>query len=389
MSVVIVGAGQAGFQTAISLRSEGYAGAVTLVDEEPESPYNRPPLSKAFLLGKAEEADLAFRPPEFYQEHGIALRQGQRVVEIDRGRRQVRLSSDELLDFETLVLATGARVRQLAALPADTLYLRTLGDARQLRDRLSRAQSILVVGAGFIGLEVAAAARAMDKAVKVVAADERPMSRVVSPEISAHFAALHQSRGVELHMGRTVTEAELAGAGVVVAGIGVIPNTELARDAGLEAGDGIAVDEFLRTTKDAGIFAIGDCAAHPNRFLHGGRGRLESIQNAVDQARIVAAAIAGKPAKPYRAVPWFWSDQYETKLQIAGNPAMATRFVRRGGEEASFSVFGFVDDRLVSVESINRPVDHIQSRKLLEAGTELTPDQAADPGFLLKPALRK
>ena len=381
--VVIVGAGQAGFETAVALRTGKFEGPITLIGDEPELPYNRPPLSKAFLTGQNGEEDLPFRPASFFEDHHIRMMMGRRAVELLHRERMVLLDSGEAIEYDHLVLATGARVRTITKDPiAGLLYLRTVDDARQCKQQMAAADSMIAIGAGFIGLEAAAAAAKAGKRVTVVAAEDRPMGRVVSPIISERFLRLHQSHGVEFLLNEPVDRVEpgvrvhlksgkLLESSLVIAGTGVVANVELAQTAGLETSNGIVVDQYLRTREEC-IFAIGDCA-------NLGGLRLESVQTAVDQARCVAAAIAGKP-RAYNAVPWFWTDQYDGKLQIAGLPSGCVEFVARGD-----SIYGFrVDGTLGSVESMNRPVDHIQARKLLETKVPLTPGQAADPAFDLK-----
>ena len=374
--VVIVGAGQGGFQVAASLRSEGYAESIALIGDEPHLPYQRPPLSKEFLLGKypIEKADL--RPPTFFEQQRIDLVTGQQVTDIDRGQRRVRLQSGDSIEYSKLVLATGARVRKL---PIDgALYLRGRDDAIVLRQRLESAQSIAVVGGGFIGLEVAAAARTLGKRVTVIEAQPRLMARVVAPLISDFYRDLHTQRGVEIQFG----EGLIPPADLVVVGIGVIPNDDLARAAGLATANGIAVDAYLRTS-DENIYAIGDCAEFDNPFA-GDRVRLESVQNAVDQAKCAAANIAGHQ-QPYHAVPWFWTHQFDVILQMAGLSAGADRAISRGDPAGGkFSVFYFRGEALKGVDSINRPADHMAGRKLLASETSLTPDQAADLAVDLK-----
>lgn len=385
--VVIVGAGQAGFQVAVSLRAGKFDGPITLIGDEPLLPYNRPPLSKGFLMGKEGEDDLPFRPASFYEDHRVRMLMGRRAVELRRAGRVVILDSGEPVAYDHLVLATGARVRPITSEAMDgLLYLRTVEDAQQCKRLMEPSDSMIAIGAGFIGLEAAAVAVAFGKRVTVVAAEDRPMSRVVSPMVSDRFLTLHRRHGVEVLMDEMVDRIEaglrvhlksgkVLEAPLIIAGIGVIPNVELAQTSGLASANGITVDEYLRTSDEA-VFAIGDCAN-----LNGLR--LESVQTAVDQARCVAAAIVGK-ARAYNAVPWFWTDQYECKLQIAGVPSNCTQFVARGD-----SIYGFrADDTLGSVESINRPVDHIQARKLLETKVPLKPSEAADPGFDVKALTR-
>lgn len=377
MSVVIVGAGQAGFQTAFSLRAEGYSGRITLIGEETHLPYQRPPLSKGFLLGKQAIESATLRPESFYAAQRIELISGDPAIGIDRASHGVNLASGARVDYEKLVLATGARVRRLPGLSA--LYLRTHEDAVELKQRLDNAASVAVIGGGFIGLEVAAAASALGKKVTVFEMQDRLMPRCVSPIVSEFFRVVHTANGVEIVLGAHAVAPQ---ADLVVAGVGVLPNSELARDTGLPIGNGIVVDPHLRTG-DENIFAIGDCAEHPNHFA-GTRTRLESVQNAVDQAKVAAENIAGREGS-YRATPWFWTDQFDIKLQMAGLSGGADLEALRG-EPAShkFSVFYFKNARLIAVDSINRPGEHLAARKLLAAGAILTPEQAADESFDLK-----
>ena len=402
-SVVIVGGGQAGFQVAASLRAGGYAGAVRLIGTEPHPPYQRPPLSKALLLGKMERERLLFRQPAFYEAQAIELRLGETVTGLDRAARSVTVTNGEAVPYETLVLATGTRVRPLpvpGAELAGVVYLRTLDESEDLARRIAAAERVAVIGGGFIGLEVAAAARMLGKPVTVLEAAERLMGRVVAPVISTFYADLHRGRGVELVLDARIARLEGEGgrvravamadgtrhaADLVVVGIGVLPNVELAIAAGLACENGIAVDAHGRTS-DPAIFAAGECTRHPNRFA-GGWARLESVQNAVDQGKAVAAAILGRPV-PYDEVPWFWSDQYEVKLQMVGISTGHDQQVLRGSPASGqFSVCYFHGGRLQAIDSVNRPGDHMTGRKLLTAGTALTPAQAADESIELKVAL--
>jgi 3-phenylpropionate/trans-cinnamate dioxygenase ferredoxin reductase subunit len=376
--VVIVGAGQAGYQVAASLRSEGYDGPVALIGEELHLPYQRPPLSKGYLAGKQSLESVALRPAAFFTDHRIDLMLGERVIEIDRVGGQVRLASGARVAYQTLVLAVGASIRRLEI--DGIRYLRTLDDSTTLKDRIEQARDIVVIGGGFIGLEVAAVVRSLGRSVAVFEAQPRLMARSVAPVLSEFYRELHVSHGVEISLNHA---GGFPPADLVLAGIGVTPNVELASAAGLTIGNGIVVDEHLRTD-DPNIYAVGDCAEHPNPFA-GGRARIESVQNAVDQARAVAAAIAGRP-KPYHAVPWFWTDQFDVRLQMAGISTGWDREVTRGNPESrKFSVFYFKAGRLAGVDSINRPGDHMAGRKLLAVGTMLTPDQAADESVDLKP----
>ncbi len=397
---IIVGTGQAGFQTAASLRAEGYLEPITLIGEEPHIPYQRPPLSKGFLLGKQDADSIELRPAAFYNDHQIVLLAGERVRAIARGRRLVEIESGGQLSYDSLVLATGARNRILPVEGSElegVLYLRSLAEAILIKKHLEIAQRVVVIGGGFIGLELAAVASQFGKNVTVVEALPRLMSRVVAPIISDFFREVHAGHGVKIHCGKTAThilgekgkvrgvrlaDGEEIPADLVLIGIGIIPNTDLAAGAGLPVSNGICVNEFL-LTPDLGIFAIGDCAEYPNAFA-GCRVRLESVQNAADQAQCVAAAIAGRPAS-YNALPWFWTDQFDIKLQMAGISAGHDRVVIRGSPEArKFSVFYFKGERLIAIDSINRPVDHMMGRKLIAAGAPVTPELAADENADLK-----
>lgn len=398
-AIVIVGAGQAGLQVAESLRRGGYDGALTLVGDEPQPPYQRPPLSKKYLGGDFADERLHFRPPAHYAKLDIALVTATRVEALDRAQSRVLLSDGRVLAYEGLALTTGARVRPLPVPGGDLCrvsVLRSLDDARQLKERLAGARRVVVVGGGFIGLEVAATAREHGCEVHVVETLDRLMARVMPPLLSGFFAELHRSRGVELHLGAAVESiaetpgglaVRLAGDGVlgadlVVAGIGVVPNQELAQSAGLACAQGIVVDEFARTS-DPRIVAAGDCTMHRN-LRYARPHRLESVQNAVDQAKVAAATLLGRP-QAYADVPWFWSDQYEVKLQMAGLADGHERHVQRGAPgTAGFSVYYFAADRLVAVHSLNRPTDHMLARRLLAADVAVTPAQAADPAFDLK-----
>jgi 3-phenylpropionate/trans-cinnamate dioxygenase ferredoxin reductase subunit len=401
--VVIVGAGQAGFQVAASLRADGHAGPIRLIGAEAHPPYQRPPLSKGLLLGKMARERLLFRQPNFYDAQAVELQLGTTVTAIDRGGHAIMTASGERIPYDILVLATGTRIRPLP-LPGTALdgvmYLRTLDHAGELAERIERARAVVVIGGGFIGLEVAAATRMLGKPATVLEAADRLMGRVVAPVISAFYADLHRARGVALALNARIVALEGAEgkvrqvamadgtvheADLVVIGIGVLPNVELAGDAGLACENGIVVDEHGRTA-DPQIFAAGECTSHPNRFA-GGRARLESVQNAVDQAKAVAAAIRGRPA-PYDEVPWFWSDQYDVKLQMVGiSTGHDSQAIRGDPATGRFSVFYFREGALRAIDSVNRPGDHMTGRKLLAAGAAVSPAEAVDETFDLKLAL--
>jgi 3-phenylpropionate/trans-cinnamate dioxygenase ferredoxin reductase component len=401
--VVIVGAGHAGFQLAASLRQGRFDGAVVLLGDEPVLPYQRPPLSKDYLDGKIGLDLLLMRPEAFYRDHRIDYLPGTRAVEIDRAGRQLRLASGETLGYDHLVLATGARNR-IPPLPGIELdgvcYLRNLAETDELRQRLAAAEHIAVVGAGFIGLEFAAVARSKGKPVRILELTDRVMGRVVCPATSEFFAAAHRQNGVEFSFGAQavriageggrVDHLELASgerleADLVLVSIGVVPNGELAAAAGLALQNGIVVDAQLLTA-DPAISAIGDCCAYPSVHADGNMTRLEAVQNAADHARCVADRILGKP-HPYAALPWFWSEQGPLRLQIAGLTAGHDHTVLRGSvESGEFSVFCYRDGTLLGVESVNRPADHAHARRLLAAGRQVTPEQAADDSFDLRAA---
>jgi 3-phenylpropionate/trans-cinnamate dioxygenase ferredoxin reductase component len=398
--VVIVGAGQAGLQVAASLRELAYKGPIDLIGDEPELPYQRPPLSKAFLKGKASEDLLRLKPAQFFDKQQIGLRTGVRVARIDTAVSRVELAGGGTIGYAHLVLATGARNRKLSIEGADLAgihYLRDYAEARALERALASVRTVVVIGAGFIGLEFAAVACELGKTVTVLDVAERVMARAVSPAISTHFEALHRAAGINLLLGATVrrllgkgrrvtsvetSTGESLSADLVVIGIGVEPNVELAAEAGLAIASGIVVDRTLSTSNPA-ISAIGDCAAFPD-VVDGAQVRLESVQNAIDQGKCVAARIAQSP-RPYTASPWFWTDQGTARLQIAGcAPATATDVVRGDASAPAFSVFRFVGGRLRAVESVNAPQDHMAARRLITMPASLTPAEAADPSVDLK-----
>jgi 3-phenylpropionate/trans-cinnamate dioxygenase ferredoxin reductase component len=401
--VVIVGASHAGFQLAASLRQHGYDGGIVLLGDEPELPYQRPPLSKDYLAGKIGFDLLLMRPDSFYRDHRIDFLPRTRATEIDRADRRVRLATGEHIGYGHLVLATGARNR-VPPLPGIELdgvcYLRDYAETQSLRQRLDAAAEIVVIGAGFIGLEFAAIARSKGKPVHIVELVDRVMGRVASLQTSHFFGEAHRRGGVEFSFGAQVVRiaghdgrvdhVELAGgtrlrADLVLISVGVVPNGELAAAAGLDVANGVVVDEQL-STADPDISAIGDCASFPCRHFDGKPARLESVQNAADHARCVADRLMGN-AHPYTALPWFWSEQGDLRLQIAGLTAGHDHAVLRGDIEAGqFSMFCYRGDHLLGIESINRPADHAQARRLLAAGRQVTPQQAADPNFDLRAA---
>ena len=401
-TVLIIGAGHAGFQLAASLRQHGFGERICLINDEAHLPYQRPPLSKAYLKGAGGADSLMFRPDKFYRDLNIELI-ADRALSIDRAARRLSLVSGASLDYGHLVLATGARNRLLDipnASLADVRYLRALDESEALRQRIATARRVAVIGAGFIGLEFAATARIKGLEVDVVELGARVMARAVTAEISEYFQSRHTASGIRIHLGVQATSIEGGGtdvtgvslsdgrhvpADLVVVGVGVLPNVELAGEAGLPVASGIIVNEQLLTS-DPNISAIGDCALFTSQRF-GAALRLESVQNATDHARCVAARLTGD-AKTYDGQPWFWSDQGDDKLQIAGLTTGYDRVVVRGDRaQGSFSAFCFKSGRLVGVESINRASDHVFGRRILGLNRSIEPEQAADLGFDLKAAL--
>jgi len=400
--VLIVGAGHAGFQLAASLRQHGFGGRIGLINDEAHLPYQRPPLSKAYLKGEGRPDSLMFRPDKFYRDQNIELI-ADRAASIDRAARRLLLASGAALDYGHLVLATGARNRLLDIPNAnlkDVRYLRTLDESEALRQRIASGQRVVVIGAGFIGLEFAATARAKGLEVHVAELGARVMARAVTAEISQFFQDRHTAAGIRIHLGVQATGIESDGADVtgvslsdgrhvpadlVVVGVGVLPNVELAAQAGLAVAAGIIVNEQLLTS-DPDISAVGDCALFASpRF--GGSLRLESVQNATDHARCVAARLTGD-ARTYDGLPWFWSDQGPDKLQIAGLTTGYDQVVVRGDPgQGSFSAFCYKSGQLVGIESINRASDHVFGRKILGLNRSIGSEQAADLSFDLKGAL--
>lgn len=397
--LLVVGGSYAAVNIVIGAREAGYDGRIRLLSAEPHLPYQRPPLSKAYLQGKDDEAMLAIRAEAFFRQQQVELMLGRAAVQIDRDEGCVRLEDGSVLAYDRLALAIGARARRLPVPGADmqgVLSLRSLDDARLLRDQLAEAERVVVIGGGFVGLEAAASAIQLGKQVTVLESQDRLLARALGVPLAEFLAAAHQRRGVALDFGAQVAalEGDLGrvravrtadgrrfAADLVVVGIGSIPNTELAQAAGIACRDGILVDHFTQTD-DPAVFAAGDCARHPGRT--GERLRLESVQNAAEQGRITGATMAGRQI-PYEAVPWFWSDQYDLKLQMAGLAAGADRTVCRGEPaEDRFSLFHYRNDRLIAVESVNRPAEHMLARKLLAADLHPPPALVADPSADLR-----
>ena len=400
--LVIVGAGQAAFALASKLRTLKDERPITILGDEPVPPYQRPPLSKKYLLGEMTFDRLTYRPDDWYATNHVDLRLSTSVTRIDRAAKRVELADGATLDYGTLVLATGATPRRLpAAIGGDlagVFEVRNKADADQLAGEMQQGRHLLVVGGGYIGLEAAAVARKLGLEVVLIEAAERILRRVASAETANAMRAIHEAHGVVIRentglsrlMGENgrVVAAELndgttVKADFVVVGIGVTANDSLAREAGLETMNGIIVDEFARTA-DKAIYAAGDCATFP---YQGRQTRLESVQNAVDQAESIAATLSGEE-KPYVPQPWFWSDQYDVKLQIAGyNAGFDETVVRPGARPGTQSIWYFRAGVLIAVEAINDAKAYVTGKKLLESGLNPTKAQIADPDFDLKQLL--
>ncbi|WP_180901102.1 NAD(P)/FAD-dependent oxidoreductase [Martelella soudanensis] len=397
--IVIVGGGQGGFAVAAKLRALKDERAITIVGAEQVPPYQRPPLSKKYLLGDMTFDRLLFRPESWYEENAIDLRLASFVERVDRAARQVVLQDGSTIEYGTLVLATGATPRVLPQAiggDLDGVYvMRDKRDADRLAEAMRPGAKLLVVGGGYVGLEAAAVARKFGVEVTVIEMADRILKRVAAPETADIMRAVHRAHGVHIRENCGLTRLEGEGGRVVravlgdgsvkdvdmvVVGIGVAPNDQLAKDAGLAVGNGIAVDEFGRTS-DPAIFAVGDCT---ELLYKGGRIRLESVPNAVDQGEAVAGVIAGSE-EPYVPEPWFWSDQYDVKLQIAGyNGGYDHTVVRQGAREGAVSVWYFRGDALLAVDAVNDARAYVCAKKLLAAGSSPSPEVIADPATDLK-----
>jgi len=397
--VVIIGAGQAGGQAAYSLRLGGFAGAITIVGEEPQPPYQRPPLSKAYFKGELEADRLFLKPVEYYAEHGIDLLTGEAATLIDLDARTLELASGKALPWDRLVIATGSRPRKLAVEGAELagiLELRTLKDVDLLKQAAFKEARLVVVGAGYIGLEAAAVANQLGLEVTVLEAMQQVLSRVAGPEIGQFYNRVHRAAGVDIRTGARLEafegqdhvsgvrlgDGEVIPADVVLVGVGVVPNMELASEAGLVCGNGIVVDGEMRTS-DPHVYAIGDVAWRP--LVHYGReGRLESVHNAIEGGKIVAASILGS-APPTLEVPWFWSDQYDLKLQTAGLWAGADARIPRGDPQSrSFAVFYLKEGKVIAVDAVNAAPEFLVGKKLVAAQATVAPGDLVDKSISMK-----
>jgi len=398
--VIIIGAGQAGGETAQRLRQAGFSGDITLIGEEPNAPYQRPPLSKAYLKGEYDMDRLLLRPASVYADENITLLTSLRAVWIDRANKKVRVEGGRELPYDALVLATGARPRKLPLVGADldgVHLFRTAADADALRPRMVSGAKLVVVGAGYIGLEAAAVARQLGVDVTVIETAVRPLARVTSPEVAGFFLDEHTRQGVRFVLGgqpalikgrEHVTGVALSDgvevpADIVVAGIGITPEITLAQQCGLTIENGIVTDRQCRTS-DPAIYAIGDCAARPIVHFEHRVARLESVHNAVEGAKIVAATITG--GKPHaEEAPWFWSDQYDLKLQIAGLFQGYDNVVLRGVmADRAFAAFYYKGPKLIAVDAVNRPAEYLGAKMLIQTGRSVAPSDLEDESRTMK-----
>jgi 3-phenylpropionate/trans-cinnamate dioxygenase ferredoxin reductase subunit len=402
-SIVIVGAGQAAAQTIETLRRRGHDGPITLIGDEPHLPYQRPPLSKKYFASSLERDRLLLRHATFYAEHHIDLRLGRRATGIDRARHELRLDDGSVISWDTLVLATGSRARRVSVPGSDLAgihYLKTLADADRLREAARPGRRAVVIGGGYIGLEVAATCRELGVEVTVLEMADRVMSRVVCEPVSRYYEAEHARHGVDIVLQTRLQEflGDDAGGGrvravlcedgseypadIVVVGIGVVAEDQLAREAGLECSNGIVVDAHCRSS-DPDIYAIGDCSFHPSP-RYGTRIRLESVDNAFEQGNTAALNILGIPTVHDR-VPWFWSDQYHHKLLIVGLSLGYERIVLRGDADAHvFSACYLRDGELIAIDTVNNARDQLAARKLIAARFRPDPARLADPSIPLR-----
>ncbi len=374
---IIIGASHAGGQAAVSLRQNGWTGNIVLIGEEPYLPYHRPPLSKDFLSGEKTLDELLIRPAATYEAANVDCLTGHKVRQIDRDDKLVFLDDGSTLQYDKLILATGARPRFLPIkgmdLP-DVFYLRNVDDVLKIKSAAGTAKKAVIIGGGYIGLEAAASLAKQGIKATVLETEDRILQRVTAPVMSKFYKRIHREEGVEIKENCTATQIKDGlkvittkgqfAADMVIIGIGVIPNSELAQDCGLETGNGIIVNEFCQTN-DPNIYAVGDVTWHHNP-LYGTYLRLESVPNATEQAKTAALNICEKP-KPYNALPWFWSDQFDLKLQIAGLSASYDDIVLRGSpdEGRSFAAFYFKGDRLLAVDAVNRPGEFMVAKRLI------------------------
>lgn len=397
--IVIAGAGQAAAQCAQSLRQGGFTGSIALIGDEDHAPYERPPLSKDYLSGKRDAARLLLRKPEYWTDKQVTLLTGRRVDGVDRAARTLTLTDGATVAYGKLIWAAGGRPRRLTCAGADLAgvhAIRSIADIDGLKADLFPGARVVIVGGGYIGLETAAVLRGFGHPVTVLEAQERLLARVTSPPVSTYFADLHRGRGVDVRLSAQVaalrggarveavelSDGTLVPADIVVVGIGIIPNVEPLAAAGLPCPNGVTVDAHCRTD-DPHILAIGDCALHPNIFA--GRSiRLESVPNAVEQGKVAADTLLGQE-KPYSSLPWFWSDQYEVKMQAAGLAMDYDQIIPRGDAAgAGFSVLYLRAGRVIAIDCMNAARDFIQAKALITGGMVVDADKAADTAVDLK-----
>lgn len=398
-AVVVVGAGQAGAQAVASLRQEGFEGSITLIGDEPVLPYQRPPLSKAFLAGTLPLDRLFLRPAAFYEEARVDVMVNTRVAELDTDNSLARLTDGREITFDRLILATGGRPRPLSCGGADhpgVHYLRTVSDVDSIRSQFTPGARLVLVGGGYIGLEIAAVAAGLGLSVTVLEAQPTVLARVTCPAVARFFEDTHRRAGVTIRCATTVTciedtsssarvvldSGEYIDADLVVVGIGLLPNVDLATAAGLTCEHGIVVDSRCQTNL-AGIYAVGDCTQYPSP-IYGRALHLESVHNAIEQAKTAAAAILGQD-KPFTQVPWFWSDQYDIKLQTTGvNHGYDDVIIRGDTTTASFAAFYLQSGRLLAVDAINRPREFMAAKALIAERAVIEPARLADEGLPIK-----
>lgn len=399
--VVVVGGGQGGASTAVALRQNGFEGSVAILSAEADPPYGRPPLSKDYLLGKQKFEQILLRPLDFWRERAIDLRLGTTVAALDHGARRLVTTSGATFSFGKLVYAAGGTPVRLSCDGADLAgvhSVRTREDVDRMILELPTVERVVVIGGGYIGLEAAAALRALGKEVVILEALDRVLARVAGEDLSRFFEAEHRRHGVNVRLGQKVdcvtgrngrvegvrlATGELVPAGMVVVGIGIRPTIEPLIRAGADAGNGVRVDGQCRTSL-ADVFAVGDCAEHENAFAGGAWLRLESVQNANDQAAVAAKVIAGLDAR-YRSVPWFWSNQYDLRLQTAGIGAGHDRAILRGDQKTrSFSVVYLRQDRVIAIDAVNSTREYVQGRELVTAHAEVDASRVADPAVPLR-----
>ena len=386
-NIVIIGAGQAAGQCVATLKKLGCTNKIILIGEESHPPYQRPPLSKSFLEGKVGLERVYMKNGEFYEENEVEFYPNTLVKEIDREEKKVRTSCGKEFEFEKLVIATGSRARELeieGIQLGNVYYLRTIDDVEKIKEQMSVCQNLSIIGAGYIGLEVAAVASELGMNVSIFEMADRSMNRTVDKKISEHFEDLHKTNGVNFYFqsnieklqgetfieGVKLDDGSLIPADILIIGIGIIPNQELAENAGLDCNNGILVND-KGITSDQSIFACGDCTNHPNKFLNKNV-RLESVQNALEQSKVVAANIMGQEEK-YEVIPWFWSDQYNQKLQIVGMPEEYDEIVKREYADG-FSLFYLSNKTIISVTTINNPKEFLICKKLVEKKVKISSD---------------